>query len=133
MRTFQALEEGGLEGRLEAFSTAGLAVAAGASVFSNGTAELIGRVAESAHGLAEVSLGCIEIASGLKERNSPELTSGLLGIAKGVSTFLPMVAPGLADAVAYTHLGLLFSRALLAPHIEAARLSQNPQAELTAL
>jgi hypothetical protein len=97
-------------GKLEGLSALGLTVAAGASVFHGNSAHLVGMSAEGVHGLCEVAIGANEIREGLQDGGGTLLTSGILGTTKGLTTFLPMVAPGTGTAVGLLHLGILVTK-----------------------
>jgi hypothetical protein len=114
LQAFTTME--GPLGKLEGVSALGLAVAAGASVFPGHSAHLVGQGAEGVHGLCEIAIGVNEIREELQDGVpgfSATLASGLLGTAKGLTTFLPMMAPGTATGVGLLHLGILGTKTII--------------------
>lgn len=103
--------EEGVVPKLDGISSLGLAVAAGGSIVGGPIGNAVGIMAESVHGVCEIALGVAEMKSAEQGRES---LSAVLGISKGVTTFLPMIFPGAQTAVGLLHLGILTSRAVLA-------------------
>lgn len=110
-----AYEEGAM-GKIEGLSALGLAVSAAGSIVGGPTGGTVGMAGEAFHGLSEIVLGVAEIKE-VVETNGGEFDkdvfAGILGMTKGVTTFLPMVAPSTGTAVGLLHLGILTTRTLL--------------------
>ncbi len=102
-------EEGALS-KVNDLSSLGLAVSAAGSIVGGPTGQVVSVAAESVHGLCEIALGLAELKSA---DSGGESLSAVLGITKGMTTFIPMAAPGAATAVGLLHLGILTTRAFL--------------------
>lgn len=115
-RSVQAFRsDQGMIGKLEGFSSLGLAVAAGASLLPGAAAGLVGTGAEGVHGICEMALGAHEVHSEWKGKRkvSSGLITGALGFTKGATTFLPMFMPSTGTAVGVLHVGILATSAVL--------------------
>ena len=120
----------GVMGKIEGLSSLGLAVAGGASVLDGQTTLLrdgpqsnLGRVGEGVHGLCEVALGTHEMMESIDDTNTGlnlGVVSGMMGVTKGLTTFLPMMMPSAGTAVGILHLGILVSKTAI------SKLESNP-------
>ena len=117
LKSVQAFtHEPGALGKMEGLSALGLAVSAGGSIVGGPTGAAVGQAGEAVHGLCEIALGAAEMKEAVETKGSglsKEVVAGLLGVTKGVTTFLPMIATSTGLAVSLLHLGILTTKALM--------------------
>lgn len=117
LKSVQAFKyEPGAVGKMEGLSALGLVVSAGGSIIGGPTGSTIGMAGEGVHGLCEIALGAVEVKDAVTANGSgltKDAIAGLLGVTKGVTTFLPMIAPSTGLAVSLLHLGILTTKALM--------------------
>ena len=117
LKSFQSFtRERGALSKVDGLSSLGLAVSAAGSILGGPAGQAVSLAAESVHGLCEIGLGVAELKSA---DSNGESLSAVLGITKGMTTFIPMAAPGAATAVGLLHLGILTTRAFLSKQANA--------------
>lgn len=104
------LRDHGIQAKLEGMASVGLGVASAASLLHGNMAHHISTVGQSVRGLSETALGAYQILGKdhAGERHEiREIAKGVLNCAKGVTTFLPMIAHHTAKGVGLLHLGII--------------------------
>jgi hypothetical protein len=127
VRAFQCFQDAeSLEEVLEGVSSSALALAGGATLLPMAGASLWNQGFLVGHGATELLLGIREIREETRKDQPAklELAGGLLDSVKGASTFLPLIAPGTADAVNLFQIGAILTKTILEPHMRRSQRSE---------